>query len=163
VDIGAPWLEARREPSAPIPSSSGRSAGCPADISVRSPSGLAGAEAGAGDSLSDGERATLDAGIKRVRALPLSVEQEETLATLRRRVGLDLINKTLCAAAPCPPTLREHYHGLGIPFGENFAMTEIGSASTQRAGLIDFGTLGPASPGYELRIAEDGELLVRSP
>lgn len=121
-------------------------------------------------SLSDGERATLDAGIQRVRALtrgesavPMSVEQEEALATLRRRVGLDLINKTLCAAAPCPPTLREHYHGLGVPFGENFAMTEIGSASTQRAGLIDFGTLGPASPGYELRIAEDGELLVRSP
>jgi long-subunit acyl-CoA synthetase (AMP-forming) len=42
-------------------------------------------------------------------------------------------------------------------------MTEVGSATTQRPGLIDFGTLGPAAPGYELRIAMDGELLVRSP
>jgi long-chain acyl-CoA synthetase len=116
------------------------------------------------------ERAALDAGIRRVRALisgesadPLTGEQLEILATLRGRVGLDRINKTLCAAAPCPPALREHYNGLGIAFGENFAMTEIGSASTQRAGLVDYGTLGIASPSYELRIAEDGELLVRGP
>jgi long-chain acyl-CoA synthetase len=120
-------------------------------------------------SLNDDERTALDAGIRRVRTLtsgesarPLSATQEDVLATLRRRVGLDRLNKTLCAAAPCPPALREHYHGLGVPFAENFAMTEIGSASTQRAGLVDFGTLGPASPGYELRIADDGELLVRS-
>jgi long-chain acyl-CoA synthetase len=116
------------------------------------------------------ERAALDAGIRRVRALtggesadPLTGEQLEILSTLRGRVGLDRINKTLCAAAPCPPALREHYNGLGIAFGENFAMTEIGSASTQRAGLVDYGTLGTASPSYELRIAEDGELLVRGP
>ena len=71
--------------------------------------------------------------------------------------------KPSSAAAPCPPSLREHYHALGVPFGENFAMTEVGSATTQRPGLVDFGTLGPAAPGYELRIAEDGELLIRSP
>jgi long-subunit acyl-CoA synthetase (AMP-forming) len=94
---------------------------------------------------------------------PLADEQMEILATLRVRVGLDRVNKTLCAAAPCPPALREHYNGLGVPFGENFAMTEIGSASTQRAGLVDYGTLGVASPDYELRIAEDEELLVRGP
>ena len=93
----------------------------------------------------------------------LSAEQEQILARLRARVGLDRINKTLCAAAPCPPALRTHYLALGVPFGENFAMTEVGSATTQRPGLIDFGTLGPAAPGYELRIAEDGELLIRSP
>ena len=96
-------------------------------------------------------------------AEPLSSEQEQTLARLRARVGLDRINKTLCAAAPCPPALRAHYLALGVPFGENFAMTEVGSATTQRPGLIDFGTLGPAAPGYELRIADDGELLIRSP
>jgi long-chain acyl-CoA synthetase len=121
-------------------------------------------------SLDADERSALLAGIRRIQALtrgepaaPLSEDRQQILATLRRRVGLDRIDKTLCAAAPCPPALREHYHGLGVPFGENFAMTEIGSASTQRAGLIDFGTLGAASPGYELRIADDGELLVRGP
>ncbi len=116
------------------------------------------------------ERDTLLASARRVQALiegdpadPLSVEQQEILASLRGRVGLDRLDKTLCAAAPCPPALREHYNALGVPFGENFAMTEVGSATTQRPGLQDFGTLGPASPGYELRIAEDGELLIRSP
>jgi long-chain acyl-CoA synthetase len=121
-------------------------------------------------SLNAAERAALDAGIQRTRALvrgeaagPLSGEQQEILAVLRHRMGLERINKTLCAAAPCPPALREHYNGLGIPFAENFAMTEIGSASTQRQGLVDYGTLGAASPGYELRIADDDELLVRGP
>lgn len=116
------------------------------------------------------ERDALQAGTRRLQAIlggestnPLSSEQQEILARLRARVGLDRINKTLCAAAPCPPALREHYHALGVPFGENFAMTEVGSATTQRPGLVDFGTLGPAAPGYELRIAQDGELLIRSP
>jgi len=122
------------------------------------------------NTLSPAERTALDAGIQRTRALvqcepadELSGEQQEILARLRQRIGLERINKTLCAAAPCPPSLREHYNGLGIPFAENFAMTEIGSASTQRQGLLDYGTLGAASPSYELRIADDGELLVRSP
>ncbi|HEY5262268.1 MAG TPA: AMP-binding protein [Solirubrobacteraceae bacterium] len=121
-------------------------------------------------SLDTDERAALDAGIQRTRTLvqgqpadALSAEQEAILAALRRRVGLERVNKSLCAAAPCPPALREHYHALGVPFAENFAMTEIGSASMQRPGLIDYGTLGAASPGYQLRIAEDGELLVRGP
>jgi long-chain acyl-CoA synthetase len=120
--------------------------------------------------LNAAERAVLDASIQCTRALvqgqpadTLSTEQEEILAALRRRLGLERVNKSLCAAAPCPPALREHYHALGVPFAENFAMTEIGSASTQRPGLIDYGTLGAASPGYQLRIAEDGELLVRGP
>jgi long-chain acyl-CoA synthetase len=121
-------------------------------------------------SLQSEERAALQAGIERVRGLAggrdadaLDDGQLEILSTLRRRIGLDRINKSLCAAAMCPPALREHYYGLGVPFGENFAMTEVGSAAAQRAGLIDYGTLGRASPGYELRIADDGELLVRSP
>ncbi|HXM87263.1 MAG TPA: AMP-binding protein, partial [Solirubrobacteraceae bacterium] len=121
-------------------------------------------------SLTAAERAALDASILRTRALVQgqpaetpSAGQEAILAALRQRVGLERVNKSLCAAAPCPPALREHYHALGVPFAENFAMTEIGSASTQRPGLTDYGTLGAASPGYELRVADDGELLVRSP
>ena len=116
------------------------------------------------------ERDTLQASVRRAETVlsgetadHLGSEQEQILARLRARVGLERINKTLCAAAPCPPALRAHYLALGVPFGENFAMTEVGSATTQRPGLIDFGTLGPAAPGYELRIAEDGELLIRSP
>jgi long-chain acyl-CoA synthetase len=121
-------------------------------------------------SLDVAERAALDASLLCTQALvrgqpadALSAEQQAILATLRQRIGLERVNKSLCAAAPCPSALREHYHALGVPFAENFAMTEIGSASTQRQGMIDYGTLGAASPGYELRIAEDGELLVRGP
>jgi long-chain acyl-CoA synthetase len=118
------------------------------------------------------ERAALDTAIERVRALvgqvgasppPLSQAQEATLAVLRARVGLDRMAAAVVTAAPCPVAVHEHYHALGVPFQEIFAMTEIGAAAAQAPGLVDFGTLGGPAPGYELRIARDGEVLVRSP
>lgn len=119
--------------------------------------------------LGGGERAVLDAGIERVRALaaggsaaPLTEEQEGVLAALRARVGLDRMSRALTAAAPCPLAVQEHYHGLGVPFYEFYGMTECGPATTTRSGLVDLGTVGPATPGYELRLGEDGEVQVRS-
>jgi long-chain acyl-CoA synthetase len=119
--------------------------------------------------LSSEERAVLDASVERVRALtrgesPGSLEEAEeaTLKALRARVGLDRTTRAGSTAAPCPLAVHEHYHALGVPFQEFFAMTETGVNSAQRPGLIDFGTLGAPAPGYELQIARDGEVLVRS-
>ncbi len=116
------------------------------------------------------ERATLHASVERVRALaggqsaePLTAEQQETLAALRARIGLDRVSCALTAAAPCPLAVHEHYHALGVPFREFYGMTELGIATVTRAGLLDLGSVGCAVPGYELRLAEDGEVLVRSP
>lgn len=120
-------------------------------------------------SLEGEERAVLDAGIERVRVLaggmlaePLTADQEDVLAGLRARIGLDLMNRALTAAAPCPLAVHEHYHGLGVPFYEFYGMTECGAATTTRPGLVDLGTVGPATPGYELRLGKDGEVQVRS-
>ncbi len=116
------------------------------------------------------ERATLHAGVERVRALaqgqsaePLTAEQQQILATLRARIGLDRMNCALTAAAPCPLAVHEHYHALGVPFREFYGMTELGTATVTRPGLIDLDTVGCAVPGYELRLAEDSEVMVRSP
>ena len=116
------------------------------------------------------ERAVLDRAVKRFGALaraeasgPLTGSEEETLEALRARVGLDRIALAGSTAAACPLGVHQHYNALDVPFREFFAMTEAGVIAAQRPGLEDFGTLGPAVPGYELQIAPDGEVLVRSP
>ena len=117
------------------------------------------------------EHAALDAGIARVRALlaggsppGLSSEKERTLAALRARIGLDRINYALTAAAPCPQAVHEFLHGLGLPLGEFWGMSEIGAVTMTGPGVRDIGTVGRPLPGYEVRIAPGagpvGEVLV---
>jgi long-chain acyl-CoA synthetase len=120
-------------------------------------------------SLDPREREALDAARQRFRERlrggapqPLSEDLRATLERLRARLGLDGVNRAGSTAAPCPPALHEHYGALGVPFQEFFAMTETGVVAAQGLGGVDFGTLGPAVPGCELRIAQDGELLVRA-
>jgi long-chain acyl-CoA synthetase len=119
------------------------------------------------------EQAALEAGIVRVRALlagspppELTSEQEQTLAGLRARLGLDRINHALTAAAPCPLAVHEFMHGLGLPFGEFWGMTEIGVVTMTDPGVRDIGTVGRPLPGYEVNIAAEagsaGEVLVRT-
>lgn len=115
--------------------------------------------------LSEPERAALDHGIARVRGghTPrLAEEDEQALATLRTRVGLDRLSRGLTAAAPCPRSVLEYFHGLGVGFGEFYGMTETGAATMTRAGIGDLGTVGVPVPGYQLRLAADGEILVHT-
>jgi len=114
------------------------------------------------------ERSVLDAATRRIRALahgdapePLGEREESVLAALKARLGLDRVNLAGTTSAPCPPATQEHYLALGLRFVEFYAMTEIGVIASQRSPLADMGTVGKAMPGYELRIADDGEVLVR--
>ncbi|HEY1687323.1 MAG TPA: AMP-binding protein [Solirubrobacteraceae bacterium] len=120
--------------------------------------------------LGEEERLALGQSLECVRAAargeavaPLGEREQELLATLRARIGLGSATTALSAAAPCPMAVHEHYRALGICFQEFYAGTEFGMASAQRPGTADLGTLGGPAPDYELRIAQDGEVLVRSP
>jgi long-subunit acyl-CoA synthetase (AMP-forming) len=115
------------------------------------------------------ERAALDRALRRVRELvdgdgpePLTNADERVLARLRARMGLDRINRALTAAAPCPRSVHEHYHALGVPFGEFYAMTELPPIAVTRQGVVDLGTVGPIVPGCEVQLDADGEILIRS-
>lgn len=121
-------------------------------------------------SLDEEERNVLEAAVERVRAQaggaavpPIPEKEQGVLSGLRTRLGLDRLLRAGSTAAPCPPAVHEHYHALGIPFIEFFAMTEAGIITAQGAGIADLGTLGRPVAGYEVRIADDGEVLVRSP
>ncbi|WP_405489474.1 AMP-dependent synthetase/ligase [Nocardia sp. NBC_00511] len=104
------------------------------------------------------------------RAVPLSLRVRHAVAdrlvlrTLRVRMGLDGIKIAVSGAAPIAPEAMAFILGLGFPVCEAWGMTESSAAATaNRPDAIRIGTVGPALPGTEIRVAADGELLVRGP
>ncbi len=92
----------------------------------------------------------------------LSEEDERTLGVLRARIGLDRLERAMTAAAPCPVSVQEHYHALGIPFAEFYGISELGVPTMGALGISDLGTVGLPTPGYEVSLDDDGEVLVRT-
>jgi long-chain acyl-CoA synthetase len=85
-------------------------------------------------------------------------------ARVRKQMGLDRGRIFVTSAAPVHPDLLRWFLALGIPISEVYGQTEgCGPTTMNRPGRIRFGTVGEALPGIDLRIAEDGEVLVRGP
>jgi len=106
----------------------------------------------------------------RQRGEPLPDELAETVARadremfsgLRTMLGLDEVVTVNVGAAPTPPEVIEFFHAIGIELAELWGMSETcGAGACNRAGAVRIGTVGQATPGVELRLARDGELLVR--
>jgi long-chain acyl-CoA synthetase len=56
----------------------------------------------------------------------------------------------------------EFFHAIGLPLSELWGMSETcGGGAVNPPGKIKIGTVGPATPGCELKLAADGELLIR--
>ena len=65
-------------------------------------------------------------------------------------------------AAPIDPDILEFFHACGMIVVEAYGMTELsGIATINRPARPRFGTVGQAIPGFEIKIADDGEILVR--
>jgi long-subunit acyl-CoA synthetase (AMP-forming) len=85
-------------------------------------------------------------------------------AGLRAMLGLDEAVAVNVGAAPTPVEVLEFFNAVGIELAEIWGMSETcGFGTANRPGAVKIGTVGPASPGAELRIAEDGEVLIRGP
>ncbi len=81
---------------------------------------------------------------------------------LRETLGLDEAVAVNAGAAPTPYEVLEFFHAIGVPVGELWGMSETCGASTVNPPeRIKLGTVGPPLPGTEIRLAEDGEVLVR--
>jgi long-subunit acyl-CoA synthetase (AMP-forming) len=66
------------------------------------------------------------------------------------------------AAAPLPIEVARFFAGLGLRILDVYGMTETtGAATANLPGSFKLGTVGRAMPGIEVRIADDGEILVR--
>ncbi|HEY4277470.1 MAG TPA: long-chain fatty acid--CoA ligase [Conexibacter sp.] len=101
------------------------------------------------------------------RAVPADLQaafdraDAELFSNVRSAFG-GRVRRAVSGAAPIAREILEFFYACGVPVFEGYGMTETSTAATfQSVEEHKFGTVGKPFPGIELRIAEDGELLIR--
>jgi len=81
---------------------------------------------------------------------------------LKERLGFDRVHLGFSGAAPISHNILKYFQSIGIPIREGYGMTETtGITHMSEENHFKLGTVGRALPETEVRIAEDGEILVR--
>ncbi len=92
----------------------------------------------------------------------VAAADEQYFAGLRKMLGLDDVITINVGAAPTPVEVLEFFHAIGLELAELYGMSEsTGAGTCNRPGQVKIGTVGPAAPGCEIKLAEDGEVLIR--
>jgi long-chain acyl-CoA synthetase len=87
---------------------------------------------------------------------------EEMFSGLRKMLGLDQVVTVNVGAAPTPVHVLEFFHAIGIELAELWGMSETcGAGTVNPPGKVKIGTVGPAAPGIDVKLAKDGEVMVR--
>ena len=88
---------------------------------------------------------------------------EQMFSQLRKQLGLDEALAVNAGAAPTPLEVLEFFHAIGIPIGELWGMSETcGLGTINPPDRIKLGTVGPPTPGVEIRLDDDGEVLIKA-
>jgi long-chain acyl-CoA synthetase len=102
------------------------------------------------------------------RPVPRSLALKHRLADrlvfskVKDRLG-GRLRRSISGGAPLAKEIAELFDTMGLLILEGYGLTECTTAATtNRSNRYRFGTVGPALPGFELRLDEDGELLIRS-
>ncbi|MCP4200781.1 MAG: AMP-binding protein, partial [bacterium] len=83
---------------------------------------------------------------------------------VREKLGFDRARICACSAAPITLDTLEFFLSLGIPILEVYGMSEVtGPGTLSRPDKLRTGRAGFAFPGVEVKIADDGEILMRGP
>ena len=105
---------------------------------------------------------------RRGRSLPMGLTARHALAKrllysrVKKRLG-GRLRLAVSGGAPLAPEIGEFFLALDILILEGYGLSECTTAcAVNRPGRVKFGTVGPPLPGFEVRIAEDGEILIRS-
>jgi long-chain acyl-CoA synthetase len=103
------------------------------------------------------------------RPVPLRLAIQHRLADrlvyskVKARLG-GRLRVAVSGGAPLAREIAEFFHTLDILILEGYGLTECTTAcAVNRPDRFRFGTVGPAMPGVDLRLADDGELLISSP
>ena len=90
----------------------------------------------------------------------------QTLAfrSLRKKLGLLNVDNAVSGAAPISPEILRFFMSLGVPIYEGYGMTENSAIATGNTpDKVKLGTVGTPQAGTEIKLAEDGEIMVRHP
>lgn len=93
---------------------------------------------------------------------PLALADRVLFRKVRARFG-GRIRVAASGAAPLSKDLAEFYEAIGMPLIEGYGLTEGGVATFNPPGRPKAGSIGKALPGVDVKISEDGELLIKSP
>src|SRR6476469_7250059 len=131
--------------------------------------------AGLPDEAAEKANGALQASLKKVRleqageevpeelAAAVAKADEELFSGIRTHLGLDELVAVNVGAAPTPVEVLEFFHAIGIPVGELWGMSETcGAGACNPPERVKIGTVGPPTPGAEIKLAEDGEVLIRA-
>ena len=82
---------------------------------------------------------------------------------LKHRLGIDRLRLAVSGAAPISPQILEYFRALGVDLREGYGMTENSGLASIHQSSFKLGTVGTPFPGVDIKLAEDGEILTRSP
>ena len=136
----------------------------------------AGIEAEPDEAKKQATKWALDVGLRKVRAEQEDQEvpaelledhakaEEMVLSVMRERLGLDQVQYYVVGAAATPVPVMEFFAAMGIEILEVWGMSETTAIATMcPPGGVRIGTVGPPVPGVEVKLADDGEVMVRGP
>ena len=101
-------------------------------------------------------------GVGAVLALAFALAHAAVFNKLKERLGLERVRLAVSGAAPISPDVLRFYHAIGLPLRQVYGQTEdTGPTSIHHGDLIEADNVGPAVPGVQVKIAPDGEILVK--
>ena len=99
--------------------------------------------------------------LSKMLAMEVKLADRLVFATIRERLG-GRIRFFVSGSAQLSRDVAEWFDAVGMPILEGYGLTESSAAaSVNLPGDTRIGTVGPALPGSEFKIAEDGEILLR--
>ena len=103
------------------------------------------------------------AGPRRPRRARRSRPTRDLRRACARCSGLDQVKAINVGAAPTPVEVLEFFHAIGLPLAELWGMSETcGAGAVNPPEKIKIGTVGPPAPGVEMKLDDDGEVLISS-
>lgn len=93
---------------------------------------------------------------------PLKLANRLVFSKVRERFG-GRIRIAASGAAPLGTDLAEFYDAIGLPLHEGYGLTEGGIATLNPIGEAKPGSIGTLLPGVQIKLDEDGQMLLKSP
>jgi long-chain acyl-CoA synthetase len=102
--------------------------------------------------------------IPRLLELQYKLANGLVIGKLKAALGFDRVRELFSGAAPIAPDVLAFFSSIDLPIHEIYGQSEdCGPTSCNLVGRTRLGTVGPPIPGVEVKLGDDGEILIRGP